>query len=83
MVTNNKGINLYFQVFRMFIILFMYVLYTGFCLNLDLGSTQILGSKDQFRVQLQPKIGTDPLKISYNRLPKNWIATERYLLAKK
>jgi hypothetical protein len=50
MVTNSIGINLYFHVFRMFMILFMYVLYTGFCLSFDLESTQILASKDQFRI---------------------------------
>jgi hypothetical protein len=83
MVTNNRGINLYFHVFRMFMILFVYVLYSGFCLTLDLESTQILGSKDQFRIQLVPQKGMGPYKISYSSLPKNWVATERYLLVKK
>jgi hypothetical protein len=64
-------------------ILFMHVLYSGFCLSLDLESMQILGNKDQFRIQLFPQKGMGPYKISYSILPKNWLATERYLLVKK
>lgn len=51
-------------------------------LGLDVEGTEILGSKDQFRVRLRPQ-GLGPFTISYTRKPSEWIATERYLLVPK
>lgn len=51
-------------------------------LGVDLEGTEILGSKDQFRIRLRPQ-GLGPFTISYTRKPADWIATEKYLLVPK